>query len=96
MPYAAASFADEIHLFAGLIALRLHRGLIARGHESLLLAREGSPLFTAARAEQLPCEVMRPLRVRARGFDLLHAHDARSHSLAALLGMNRMSLSCRG
>src|SRR5579871_2856648 len=66
--------------------LRLHRGLVARGHESRLLAREGSPLFAMARAERLPCEAMRPLRVRARGFDLLHAHDARSHSLAALLG----------
>jgi hypothetical protein len=29
---------------------------------------------------------MRPLRTRTRGFDLLHAHDARSHSIAALLG----------
>ena len=75
--------------------LRLHRGLIARRHESLLLAREGSPLFTAAREEQLPCEAMRPLRLRSRGFDLLHAHDARSHSLAALLATAPLVVSRR-
>lgn len=75
--------------------LRLHRGLIARGHESLLLAREDSPLFAMARAEQLPCEAMRPLRLRTRGFDLLHAHDARSHSLAALLGTVPLVVSRR-
>ncbi len=75
--------------------LRLHRGLIARGHESLLLAREGSPLFTAAREQRLPCEPMRPLRVWSRGFDLLHAHDARSHSVAALLGTVPLVVSRR-
>jgi len=76
-------------------ALRLHRGLLARGHESMLLAREGSPLFAAARAESLPCEPMHPLRVRARGFELLHAHDARSHSIAALLGTVPLVVSRR-
>ena len=75
--------------------LRLHRGLIARGHESLLLAREGSPLFAMGREQKLPCEAIRPLRVRSRGFDLLHAHDARSHSLAALLGTVPLVVSRR-
>ena len=75
--------------------LRLHRGLLARGHDSVLLAREGSPLFAMARAESLPCESMRPLRVRSRGFDLLHAHDARSHSIAALLGTAPLVVSRR-
>lgn len=64
-------------------ALRLHRGLVERGHESLLLAREGSPLLAAAREEKLPCGVLRPLRLSS-GFDLVHAHDARSHTLGAL------------
>jgi glycosyltransferase involved in cell wall biosynthesis len=75
--------------------LRLHRGLLARGHDSVLLAREGSPLFAMAVAESLPCEPMRPLRVRSRGFDLLHAHDARSHSIAALLGTVPLVVSRR-
>lgn len=63
-------------------ALRLHRGLIAAGHKSMLLAREGSPLLKAGS----PCDVLRPLRLGllSRQFDLLHAHDAHSHTLAAL------------
>lgn len=75
--------------------LRLQRGLLARGHDSVLLARESSPLFAMARAESIPCEQMRPLRVRSRGFDLLHAHDARSHSIAALLGTVPLVVSRR-
>src|SRR6185437_10938158 len=63
--------------------LRLHQALLAAGHESLLLAREGAPLLKAARE----CEALRPARLRAISgdFDLAHAHDARSHTLAALL-----------
>ena len=63
-------------------ALRLHRGLIAAGHQSLLLGREGSPLLEADRESG----VLRPLRLGlfSREFDLVHAHDARSHTLAAL------------
>ena len=64
-------------------ALRLHQALLAAGHESLLLAREGAPLLQAARE----CEPLRPARLRqlSGDFDVVHAHDARSHSLAALL-----------
>jgi hypothetical protein len=63
--------------------LRLHQALLAAGHESLLLARDGAPLLKAARE----CETLRPARLRAisGNFDLVHAHDARSHTLAALL-----------
>jgi hypothetical protein len=66
-------------------ALRLHRGLLAAGHESLLLARAGSPLLDVAAREKLPCDALRPLRLGllSRGFDLVHAHDARSHTLGA-------------
>lgn len=62
-------------------ALRLHRGLLAAGHESMLLARDGSPLLAEARGD-----VLRPLRlgVLTRQYDLVHAHDAHSHTLAAL------------
>jgi hypothetical protein len=67
-------------------ALRLHRGLIEGGHDSLLLARENSPLLAAAREAKLPCDAIRPLRLPllSRRFDLLHAHDSYSHTLAAL------------
>ena len=55
-------------------ALRLVRGLRDRGHEALLLARagQGEP-FSFAR-----------LLSEYRRSDIVHAHDARSHSLAAL------------
>jgi hypothetical protein len=68
-------------------ALRLHRGLTEAAHESLLLAREDSPLLRRAREWGLPCEVLHPLRLglMTRRFDLVHAHDAHSHTLAALL-----------
>jgi Glycosyl transferases group 1/Glycosyltransferase Family 4 len=61
-------------------ALSLHKGLIAAGHDSILLAREGSPLLNEA------SDVLRPLRLGllTRQFDLVHAHDAHSHTLAAL------------
>src|SRR5579863_920791 len=67
-------------------ALRLHRGLVERGHESLLLARGESPLLAAAKRAGLPCGVLRPLRLAmlSRGFDVVHAHDARSHTVGAL------------
>lgn len=61
--------------------LRLHRALLALGYESVLLAREGSPLMTMA-----ICEPIRPLRLAhlSRSFDIVHAHDARTHTLAAV------------
>ncbi len=78
-------------------ALRLHRGLINAGHESLLLAREGSPLLNAAHLAGLPGEPLRPLTFasRSRGFDLVHAHDARSHTFGALLSRVPLVVSRR-
>src|ERR1700743_857505 len=66
--------------------LRLHRGLLERGHESMLMTPDESPLLTAALRAELPCDALFPLRVRpaSRGFDVVHAHDARSHSIGAL------------
>ena len=77
--------------------LRLHRGLIEAGHDSLLLAREGSPLLNAARAAGLPGEPLRPLTLasRSRVVDLVHAHDARSHTLGALLSRAPLAVSRR-
>ncbi|HEY4084361.1 MAG TPA: glycosyltransferase family 4 protein [Bryobacteraceae bacterium] len=63
--------------------LRLHEALLAAGHKSLLLAKEGGPLLSAARE----CEALRPARLRqlSGDFDLVHTHDALSHTLAAVL-----------
>lgn len=76
-------------------ALRLHRGLVERGHDSLLLAREESPLLAAAERENLPCDRLRPSLVRGQRFNIIHAHDARSHSLAALLARVPLVVSRR-
>lgn len=78
-------------------ALRLHRGLVQAGQESFLLAYEESPLLAAARKAKLPCDVLRPLRLGmlTRQFDLVHAHDARSHTLGALLARVPLVVSRR-
>ncbi len=67
--------------------LRLMAGLRREGVESTLLARRGSPLGEKAAAQGLD---VRPLGVCAvyrlsRRADLVHAHDARTHTLAAAL-----------
>jgi len=67
-------------------ALRLIEGLAVEGVESTLLARPGTPIFEQAR--QRGCRVeplgLARLAVLARRHDLVHAHDSRSHTLAAL------------
>ncbi|MDQ6676653.1 MAG: glycosyltransferase family 4 protein [Acidobacteriota bacterium] len=66
--------------------LRLVRGLVARGQEPTLMAREDSPLYALAKAEGLPVCRLTTLGLpqRARHSRLVHAHDARAHTLAAL------------
>jgi glycosyl transferase family 1/glycosyl transferase family 4 len=61
--------------------LRLHQGLLAQGHESCLLARKGSPLLRHGGEPLRPTQLPRT----SRSFDVVHAHDARSHTLGALL-----------
>jgi hypothetical protein len=77
--------------------LRLHQALVEAGHESFLLAREAGPLLTMATQRGLPCEALRPLRFlwRSRGFDLVHAHDAGSHTSAALFSRCPLVVSRR-
>ncbi|HEV2689007.1 MAG TPA: glycosyltransferase family 4 protein [Bryobacteraceae bacterium] len=67
-------------------ALYLIRELARRGHGVRLLARPGSPLLKAAVEERIGA---RPLRLSllhraAAEADLIHAHDARAHTLAVL------------
>ena len=68
--------------------LRLMEGLIATGVECSLLAREGGPLLEMAGKRGWNAGPLRPAAVfrEARRHDLVHAHDARSHTLAALAG----------
>ncbi len=67
--------------------LRLIEGLAAAGVESTLLAREDAPLYTAARKLGWRVEPLGITRALGslRGHTLIHAHDARSHSLGAVL-----------
>jgi glycosyltransferase involved in cell wall biosynthesis len=78
-------------------ALRLHQALLGAGHQSFLLAREDSPLLTKASELGLPCDALRPLRlaIRSRNFDLVHAHDAHSHTSAAALSRTPFVVSRR-
>ena len=62
--------------------------LVERLADAILLARKGSPLFEEASRRKLD---VRPLGLRrlawaARRAELVHAHDARAHALAAVVG----------
>jgi len=67
--------------------LRLIAGLAAEGVESTLLARPGAPLWHAVCSQGWRVERLAWLRAArlAAGHDLVHAHDAHSHTIAALL-----------
>jgi glycosyltransferase involved in cell wall biosynthesis len=67
-------------------ALALMEGLRASGHECLLLGREGAPLAAMARGRGLAMEPISAGRiaVRSRAVDLIHAHDAHTHTLAVM------------
>ena len=67
--------------------LRLLEGLASAGVESTLLAWRGGPLFDAARKREWRVEPFNLMEVvgMAGRHDLMHAHDARSHSLGAFL-----------
>jgi hypothetical protein len=65
--------------------------------EAILLAREGSPLFHEARERGID---VRPIAIStvatlSRRVDLIHAHDARAHTLAALCSRNLLIVSRR-
>jgi glycosyltransferase involved in cell wall biosynthesis len=67
--------------------LRLIEGLSAAGVESTLLAREGAPLYAAARKQGWRVEPLGVTRALGcmRSHTLIHAHDARSHTLGVFL-----------
>ena len=77
--------------------LRLMEGLLAKGHKNMLLARAESPL--AAQAERRGWEVHELTLLSAARWSgtaaIVHAHDARSHTTAALAGSARLVVSRR-
>src|SRR5262245_36414395 len=77
--------------------LRLIEGLAAAGIESTLLARAGAPLFTAARKQGWRVEPISLTRLilMARRHNLIHAHDARSHTAGSLIRSKRLVVSRR-
>jgi len=62
--------------------------LIERLTDAVLLARAGSPLFEEAARRKLDVRALtfRALSAAAKTADLVHVHDARSHTLAAIAG----------
>ncbi|HLK47267.1 MAG TPA: glycosyltransferase family 4 protein [Bryobacteraceae bacterium] len=66
--------------------LRLIEGLQVRGHQNVLVAREQSPLFERARTLGFDAREfgLRPLRQAGKSADIIHAHDARAHTAAAV------------
>ncbi|MGD0666737.1 MAG: glycosyltransferase family 4 protein [Bryobacteraceae bacterium] len=68
--------------------LRLIEGLAAAGVESTLLAPADSPLAGTARERGWRVEPLGLVRaaILARCHDLVHAHDARAHTFAAIVG----------
>jgi len=77
--------------------LALMEGLRAAGHDCLLLARAASPLKAIVRERGFEVEPLGMMRIatRARAADLVHAHDAHSHTLAALAGARPLVVARR-
>jgi hypothetical protein len=77
--------------------LRLIEGLRARNHRSVLIARPEAPLFAEAKRREIEVQPLNfhPLLRGTRVADITHAHDARSHTIAALLAPLRLVVARR-
>src|SRR5712671_4545559 len=93
-----------LHLDSGLSmrggqfqALRLAQGQSQAGHIVTLLSREGSPCLQMAGKLGLDAQPLTAIIVRrlSRQADLVHSHDARSHTLAALFSVAPLIVSRR-
>jgi Glycosyl transferases group 1/Glycosyltransferase Family 4 len=71
--------------------------LVERLSDAVLLARAGSPLFEEAARRRLDVRALtlRALAAAAKQADLVHVHDARSHTLAAIAGVAPLVVSRR-
>lgn len=78
-------------------ALYLLEGLARAGHDVCLLAPPPSPLFAAASAKGVECRPAGALELAraAPSFDLVHAHDAGAHTLAAIAARRLLVVSRR-
>ncbi len=78
-------------------ALRLAEGLAQAGHGVTFLGAEHSPCFENAQRMGLEAKPLTAAAVRriSRQVDLTHAHDAHSHTLAALLSAAPVIVSRR-
>lgn len=77
--------------------LRLIEGLRARNHHNVLCARADAPLFAEAKRREIEVQPLNfhPLLRGTRVADITHAHDARSHTIAAMLAPLRLVVSRR-
>jgi len=77
--------------------LLLMRGLRKAGHESVLLSRQGSPLRQAAEADGFLVDdaEAKQLWRRSKEAVLVHAHDARAHTIAAMTSRRKFVVSRR-
>jgi Glycosyl transferases group 1/Glycosyltransferase Family 4 len=73
------------------------KGLRARGHLSELLARAESPLWREAFEAGFNVwpATLRTLAARSSRADLVHAHDARAHTMAAFMASDKLVVSRR-
>jgi len=71
--------------------------LIERLSGAVLLARAGSPLFAEAARRKVDVRALsfRGLAAGARQSDLVHVHDARGHTMAAIAGIAPLIVSRR-
>lgn len=71
--------------------------LVERLSGAVLLARAGSPLFAEAVRRKLDVRALsfRGLAAGARQSDLVHVHDARAHTMAAIAGVAPLVVSRR-
>lgn len=78
-------------------ALLLLNALRDAGHHSILLAREGSPLSRSAAAQGFevhPSEA-KQVWLRSRRADIVHAHDARAHTIGVIAARTKLVVSRR-
>jgi glycosyltransferase involved in cell wall biosynthesis len=78
-------------------AIRLMRGLRKRGYDNLLLAPANSPLLEHSMREGFKCDAIGigSLLWASGLVEIVHAHDARSHTLAALWSRRPLVVSRR-
>lgn len=77
--------------------LLLMAGLRERGIQQTLLARKGSPLLEEAQRREYHCAPLGwwALFWLSRAHDLVHCHDARTHTMAALVSRTPFVVSRR-